>query len=84
MHRLCECYKNRRDPKLVIGQVLYDVSVEAQDAKFVCTHHTREQLHHDNLVVEREALVIAIEEVIELLGKGLRIVKELEGGKIGR
>jgi hypothetical protein len=33
-------------------------------------------------VVEGEALVVAVKEVIESLRKGLRIVKELESGEI--
>lgn len=48
----------------------------------MCAHNTREELHHQDLVVEGEALVVAVKEVIESLRKGLRIVKELESGEI--
>jgi hypothetical protein len=50
----------------------------------VCTHDAGEKLHHEDLVVKREPLVIAIEKVVELFGECLRIVEELQGGKVGR
>jgi hypothetical protein len=49
----------------------------------VCTHDAGEELHHENLMVEGKSLVIAIEEVIELFSKSLRIIKKLQGRKIG-
>lgn len=50
----------------------------------MCTHNARKELHHEDLVVEGEALVVAIEQVIKPLGEGLGVVKELKSREVGR
>lgn len=74
MHGLCECHKNGRDAQLMVCKIFDDVCVKSKHAEFVCAHDTREELHHDDLVVERETLVIPIEQVVQFFGKCLWIM----------
>jgi hypothetical protein len=50
----------------------------------VLARKTGEELHDQDFVREGETLVIFIEHVVEFFGEGLRIVKELDGGEVGR
>ena len=47
------------------------------------SHHSREELHHENFVVKREAFVVTVENIVELLAKRLGIVEELNGREVG-
>lgn len=83
MHGLRERDKDRGDAQLVVREVLHNVGVEAEHAELVPAHHAREQLHEQDLVVEREALVVLVEDVVELLAERLRVVEQLDGGEVG-
>lgn len=83
VHGLGERDENRGDTQLVVRQVLDDVCVEAQNTELVTAHDSREQLHHEDFVVEREPLVVFVEDVVELLGEGLWIVEQLQGREVG-
>lgn len=74
MYGLRERDEDRRHAQLVVGEVLHNISVEAEHAELMRAHDAREELHHEDLMVEREALVVAVEYVVELLSEGLRVV----------
>ena len=82
MDRLRQRDKDRRYPHLVVGEVLHDVSVEAEYAELVRAHDSRKKLHHEDFVVKRETFVVTIEIIVELLAKCLRIVEKLYGREI--
>lgn len=54
---LSERDEDEGDLELVVGEVFDDVRVEAEDAQLVGAHDPREELHDENLVVERVLLV---------------------------
>lgn len=83
MHGLRKRDEDRGDAELVVREVLHDVRVEAKHAELVSAHDTREELHEQDLVVEREALVVLVEEVVELLAERLWVIEELDGGEVG-
>lgn len=83
VYALCECDEDGGYAELVIGEVFKDVGVERENGELVRAHDTGEELHEEDLVVEGKALVVAAEVVVELLGKGLRVVEELQGRKVG-
>lgn len=66
----------------MVGQVFDDVGVEAEHGQFVGGHDAGKELHEEDFVFEGETLVIAIQDVVQLFGEGLRVMKELEGGEI--
>ena len=78
MHGLRERDEDGGDAELMIREVLHDVGVEAEHAELVPAHDAGEELHEENLVVEREALVVLVEEVVELLAERLGVVEELD------
>lgn len=82
MHGLSERDENGGDTKLVVGQVFDDVGVEAKHGQFVGGHDAGKELHEEDFVFEGEALVIAIQDVVQLFSEGLRVMKELKGGEI--
>ena len=84
VHGLRERDEDGGDAELVVREVLHDVRIEAEHAELVPAHDAREELHEEDLVVERETLVVPAEDIVELLAEGLGIVEELEGGEIGR
>lgn len=47
-------------------------------------HDSGKKLHDEDFMVQRESLVVSIEESVKAFAKGLWVVKELERGKIGR
>lgn len=64
VHGLCESDEDRRDAQLMVRKILHDMCVEAQYAELVHAHDTRKELHYENLVVEGEAFVVTVEDVI--------------------
>lgn len=81
---LGEADEDGGDLELVVGEVLDDVRVEAEDGKLVRTAHASEEAHDENLVVERVGPVVLDERLVELLAKRLGVVEELEGGEVDR
>ena len=75
--------EDRGDAQLVVGEVLHDVRVEAEHAELVPAHHAREELHEEDLVVERKALVVLVQHVVELLAESLGVVEQLDRRKVG-
>ena len=71
------------DAQLVVGEVFEDVGVKGEHKELVIAHDAGEELHEEDLVVEGKALVVPAEDVVEFLGKGLGVVEELEGRKVG-
>ena len=82
VHGLRERDEDGGDAELMVCEVLHDVGVEAEHAELVPAHDAREQLHDEDLVVEREALVVLVEEVVELLAERLRVVQKLDGREV--
>ena len=82
MHGLRERDEDGGDAELMVCEVLHDVGVEAEHAELVPAHDARKQLHDEDLVVEREALVVLVEEVVELLAERLRVVQKLDGREV--
>lgn len=83
VHALCECDEDGGDAQLMVREVFEDVGVERENRELVRAHDTGEELHEEDLVVEGKALVVPAEIVVEFLGKGLRIVEELQGREVG-
>lgn len=75
MHGLGEGDKDGRNAELVVCEVLHDVSVEAENAELVSAHDAGEKLHNEDFVVEGEALVIFVEDIVQLLAERLRVVE---------
>ena len=69
--------------ELVIGEVLHDVGVEAENAELMRAHNARKKLHDENLMVKQEAFVVAVEDVVESLAERLRVVEELNSREVG-
>lgn len=57
VHRLGERDEDERDEQLVVREVLDDVRVEAEDAELVGAHDSGQELHDEDLVLERVVLV---------------------------
>lgn len=83
MHGLSEGDEDGRDAELVVGEVFDDVGVEAEYGEFVGGHDAGEELHEEDFVFEGESFVVAVEDVVQLFGEGLRVVEELEGREVG-
>lgn len=62
----------------MVGEIFDNVGVEAQDAKFMSTHHPREELHNENFMFKREALIVTAEVIVQLLSKCLWVIEELQ------
>lgn len=73
--RLCKGDKNTGHPQLSVKEIFDDVRVETKNTEFMWAHDAREQLHDKNFVIQRKALVVGVEHVIEFLAKGLGIVE---------
>lgn len=84
MYGLGKRDEDRRNAQLVICEVLHNIGVKSKNAELVCTHDASQELHEQDFVIEREALVITVQVVIELLAECLRIIEQLDGRKIGR
>lgn len=82
VYTLCKRDEDSGDAELMVCEILENVGVEREDGEFVGTHDAGEELHEEDFVVEGETLVISAEVVVELLGKGLWVVEELQGRKI--
>lgn len=82
MNRLSESHKYAGDSKLLVEEIFDDICVEAKDAKFMRAHDTGEQLHDKDFVVQRESLVIGIENIVKLLSESLRVMEQLNSGKV--
>ena len=82
MHGLCQCNQNRGHTKLLISEVFHDVRVESENTKFVDAHNSSKKLHEENFMVQGEAFIIVIEDIVKLLGECLRVVQELECRKV--
>lgn len=74
MNGLSEGDKDGGDAELVVGEVFDDVGVEAENGEFVGGHDAGEKLHEEDFVFEGETLVVAIQDVVQLFGEGLRVV----------
>lgn len=83
VYALCERDEDGWDAELVVCEVFEDISVERDDEELVSAHDTGKELHEEDLVVERKSLVVPTEAVVEPFGKGLWIVEELQGRKVG-
>lgn len=83
VYRLRKRNEDCRDTQLMVGKILDNISVKSENTKFVSTHYTGQELHDEDFVVERETLIVMVEDVVEFLGKCLRVMKELESGKVG-
>lgn len=62
----------------MVGEIFDDVRVKSEYAELVGAHDSREKLHDEDFVVERESLVVAVQDVVELFGKSLRVMKKLK------
>lgn len=67
-----------------MGEVFDDVGVESQDTKFVAAHNARQKLHDEDFVIQGESLVVAVQDIVELFSKSLRIVEKFQSREIGR
>ncbi len=75
MHRLCERGENCRSTQLVVCEVFEHVCIKTKNGQLVQCGDAGQELHDEDLVVEREASVIFLQEVVKLLAKGLRVVQ---------
>ena len=57
VNRLRKRDKDQRHTDLMVGEVFDDVTVETKNTELVETHDSREELHDENLVLERVLLV---------------------------
>lgn len=82
MYRLSESNEDSRDTELMVCEVFHDVGVESENAEFVGTHNSREELHDEDFVLEGVAFVVSVEHVVEFFAERLGVVEELEGGEV--
>lgn len=75
MHGLRESNEDGRYPQLMIREIFNDVRVKSKHAELMPAHDTGKQLHHDDFVVEGEPFVVSVEQIIQFLGKSLRIIQ---------
>lgn len=81
---LGEADEDGGDLELVVGEVLDDVRVEAQNGELVGSTDSTEERHDEDLVVEGVRSVVLDEGLVKLLAERLRVVEELEGGEVDR
>ena len=64
MHRLGKHSKDCRGTQLVVGEVFEHVCIKAKDSQLVQCGNAGQELHDEDLVVERKASVIFLQEVV--------------------
>lgn len=68
----------------MVGEIFEDIGVEAKNAELMRAHHSRQKVHDQYFVGQREPFVVTVQHVVQLLAERLRIIEKLKRREVGR